>query len=113
MFFAEYEKRINMLPRDKQDRISAIFTNPDKNPEFLESLPGFNVYNRLVYELFTSNNRNISSHDFYDIAFLRVAIPYCDVVICEKHWGHTVEKLKLDKKYNTTVTKNLMDLLQM
>lgn len=113
MFFAEYEKKISVLSKENQEKIKTMFMNPDKDPDFLESLPGFNIYNRLVYELFTSSNREISSHDFYDIAFLRVAIPYCDIVVCEKHWGHTVSKLKLDTKYHTVVTKNIMHLLEM
>ena len=109
MFFASYEQKICQLDEHERIKILQIFKN-NEDPNFLETMPGFNIYNQLVFELFTNKNRKIHKHDFFDISFLRVAVPYCDIVICEKHWGSIISKLKLDQKYSTHISKNIFDL---
>jgi hypothetical protein len=53
----------------------------------------------------------VHQHDFNDLAYLRVAIPYCDVVIGENYWSDRVKNNKLDLKYGTKVSTNLFDIL--
>ena len=38
---------------------------------------------------------------------LSVAIPYCDVVVCDKKMSDVVRRSGLDKRYGTTVFANL------
>jgi len=55
-------------------------------------------------------DRKIESNDATDIAFLNVAIPYCDVLVLEKYFHNLARNSKLDKKYNTRIIKSLSDL---
>lgn len=95
--------------------ITELFTENSKNKTLaianLETLPGFNVHNRLIYELFNNPDKDVHEHDFNDLAYLRVAVPYCDIVIGEKYWCNRVQNYGLDKKYNTLVTTKLLSLL--
>jgi len=49
-------------------------------------------------------------HDLYDIAALSIAIPYCDIVVCEKRFGSFAKDEQLDVKYHTLILKNLKEL---
>lgn len=115
MFFTEYGEQLKKLPLDLQERICKLFEQNSKNKTMaidnLEALPGFNIHNRLVFELYNNPYKQIHQHDFYDLAYLRVAIPYCDVVIGEKYWSDRVKANKLDSKYGAKVSTNLFDIL--
>lgn len=116
-FFAEYGQIINKLPDSNKQIIKSNFDNNKKNKQqmiaLLETLPGFNIENRLVYELLSNQNKKVHKHDFFDLAFLRVAVPYCDIVIAEKYWIDRVQNYKLDSKYNTITTTKLSYLENM
>ena len=112
MFMTSFEARICYLSDDEQKSLRVFIDKLKTNPETPEIPHSFYVYCKLIYELFTNNNKPIHNHDFYDITFLRVAIPYCDVVICENYWGNiSSQKLKLDKKYDTVITTDLKSLM--
>lgn len=49
-------------------------------------------------------------NDVYDIGFLMLAIPYCDVVVTEKLWAEIANRSGLAEKYNTKVVSNLLEL---
>ena len=36
-----------------------------------------------------------------DIATLSVVLPYCDVVVTERHWAHVSKQLGLDAHFRT------------
>lgn len=78
--------------------------------EFWQSVPTMDTET----ELFVSRNRHwdrsVEANDIRDIAFLSVAIPYCDIVVTEKFWVAVAEQTGLSKKYNTTMLANLGDL---
>jgi len=50
-------------------------------------------------------------HDRTDIGALSAAVPYCDVVVSERQWGHVLRTAKLDQRFGTTVISKLTDLL--
>lgn len=116
MFFESYRKLLINLPQEMTKNVTEIFTEGYKNKTqtiaTLESLPGFNIHNRLIFELCNNPDKNVQEHDFNDLAYLRVAIPYCDIVIGEKYWCDRVKNYHLDKKYNTVVNTNLLSLIQ-
>ena len=64
----------------------------------------------LVY-LYHDANRPVKVNHVYDIAHLAVALPYCDVVVCDKEMEHVVKQFKLDQRYGTSVFSNLDDAL--
>lgn len=116
-FMKEYEKPIRSLSPESQENIKNIFLTNNKNKTStianLETLPGFNIHNRLIFELFNNPDKKVHAHDFNDLAYLRVAVPYCDVVIGEKYWCDRICHYKFDSKYNTKVYTNLFSLLDL
>lgn len=114
MFFEVYKGKICSLSPRQQKDIKELFEENSKNKTVaianLEALPGFNIHNRLLFELYNNPDKKVHEHDFNDLAYLRVAIPYCDIVIGENYWCDRVCHYKLDKKYNTIVNTNLLSL---
>ena len=115
VFFEVYGKRMTALPPRMKNNIAELFEKSTKNRTEaitnLEALPGFNIYNRLVFELYNNPDKKVHKHDFNDLAYLRVAIPYCDMVIGENYWCDRVQHYGLDKKYNTVVSTKLLSLI--
>lgn len=116
VFFEVYKEKIMVLSSEMQKNILELFQENSKNKTKaianLEALPGFNVHNRLVFELYNNPDKDVHKHDFNDMAYLRIAIPYCDIVIGEKYWCNRVCNYNLDQKYNTIVGTKLLDLIK-
>lgn len=115
VFFEVYKEKIMALSPSMQKNILELFKENSKNKTTsianLEALPGFNIHNRLLFELYSNPDKNVHKHDFNDLAYLRMAIPYCDIVIGEKYWCNRVCNYSLDKKYNTIVSTTLLSLI--
>lgn len=111
VFFSEYKEWLKGLPDDLQDKMIKNFEKNLKNKTMmiknLEILPGFNIYNRLVFELYSNPDKSVHHHDFNDLAYMRVAVPYCDMVIGEKYWCDRVKHYKFDTTYETLVSTEL------
>lgn len=116
VFFEVYKEKIKSLSPIEQKNIGELFEENKKNKTTaianLEALPGFNVHNRLMFELYNNPNKDVHKHDFNDLAYLRVAVPYCDIVIGENYWCDRVCHYSLDKKYNTVVSTKLLSLIE-
>ncbi|MDU2489652.1 MAG: hypothetical protein E7D27_03525 [Clostridium celatum] len=114
IFFEQYGEILKRLSPEYRDKFKKMVCSNNKNKEktinFIESLPGFNINNRLVYELLSNPYKVVHKHDFFDLAFLRVAIPYCDIVIGENYWIDRIKFYKLDKKFNTISETKLFKL---
>lgn len=90
-----------------------------KSPEELidilgmfENVPTLNVQLELATARDRNLNKPVDPNDIEDISFLSVAIPYCDIVITENSWADyaTRKQLQLNKKYNTIILSNLLEL---
>jgi len=68
---------------------------------------------KLNYSIINNTTRSFDKNDYKDISFLATAVPYCDVVVTEKFWTSLIKSNKLDQKFNTSVTNNLNDLLNL
>ena len=116
VFFSEYKDKLEGLPQELKQKMMKTFEQNSKNKTMsiknLETLPGFNIHNRLVYELYNNPSKPVHPHDFNDLAYMRVAIPYCDVVIGENYWCDRIKNYALDNKYGTIVSTKLFDLLK-
>ncbi len=55
-------------------------------------------------------DKKVKSNDSVDIAFLTVAIPYCDVIVTEKFWGTLAKQKNLHQKYKTLLFSDLNEL---
>lgn len=78
--------------------------------EFWQSVPTMDTETELVVSRNRHWDRPVEANDTRDIAFLSVAVPYCDIVVTEKFWVAVAEQTGLAKKYNTTMLANLADL---
>jgi hypothetical protein len=88
-----------------------FFKNNNKR-DFIDSLPSFYTYYKLLFSIMNNKTRKIDKNDNKDLFFLSVAIPYCDVVVTENYWAHEANKAKLGEKYNTKIFANLDELYE-
>jgi hypothetical protein len=84
--------------------------NESRFVHFCKSIPTFYVLFYLSYRSEMYTNRQIDSHDFYDKVGLSVAIPYSNIVVCEKMFASIAKQQKLDEDYNTIILSSLQDL---
>ena len=82
----------------------------DQLMAFWEKVPTSDVEIELTVERNKNWDRKIHKNDATDMAFLNVAIPYCDIVVTERFFAMSAIKCNLDKKYNTVIIENLTDL---
>lgn len=88
-----------------------LFSIGAKNLDaFWENVPTMNVEIELNVGRNEHSNRKIEPNDTTDIAFLTVAIPYCDIVVLERYFYNLAQNQGLDSRYNTRIIRNLGDL---
>src|SRR3990172_4052179 len=80
--------------------------------DFFSRVPCLDIEIELVTERNENLSKAISPHDFVDVPFLNVAIPFCDVVVADKYWADIARRKKLDKKYDTVILNSLLELDQ-
>lgn len=79
-----------------------------RSREFLSSLPSVNAWDRLfLYLLHKDKTKTFDVNHLYDIGQLSVAVPYCDVVVCDKEMARVIDQSHLARQYNTQVFPNL------
>lgn len=76
---------------------------------FVFDVPTQHVFHVLRSSRYMNPQQGWHQHDFADFMALAVAIPYCDVVVTERHWRHVAVQAGLDKKYNTRIFHKLDD----
>ncbi|HEX3152646.1 MAG TPA: hypothetical protein VHR66_31530 [Gemmataceae bacterium] len=54
--------------------------------------------------------RAIDHNDIRDLDAMSIAVPYCNVIVVEKYWGHQVGATRLDAKYGAKVLTDLREL---
>ncbi|MEV7450644.1 hypothetical protein [Streptomyces nigra] len=87
----------------------ALVKERDGIPAFICDIPTRDVYHALRSSRYKNQQQQWHQHDFADFLALAVAIPYCDVVVTERHWRHVAIQAGLDKKYNTQILSKLDD----
>jgi len=97
---------INQNPGPFADR---VFKDEKAVENFFQAMPTSycNVQLTLFRDIYA---KKVQSNDMYDISSLSIAIPYSDVVVCEKAWHSAVKKMKLDSLYGTTVLRSIKEL---
>lgn len=78
--------------------------------QVLENAPTMITYIELTVDTYTDSKRPLRPNDFIDFSSLRVAIPYSDIVVCEKYLASIARQRKLDKRYTTKILSSLSDL---
>ena len=83
---------------------------PEGVLDFLSNLPSRHV-EHVLRTLRHENSQHVwKANDLADLGALCSSIPYCDVVVTERHWTHIVKRAGLDARYRTKVFSSLEDL---
>ncbi|MCM1987013.1 hypothetical protein [Methanococcoides seepicolus] len=91
---------------DLKEYFQDLFSSEESRYKFLKSIPTAYVFHTLSQ----NNGCAIEPNDFWDIAALAIAIPYCDVVVTERKWSNILNQKKIGEMYNTKIIHNIEDL---
>lgn len=86
---------------------TARFSSPEEWLEFAHSIPTLDVLVTLHLARDRELARPVHRNDFKDMAFLTVAVPYCNIVVVERYFAHLVQANGLADRYGTTVITDL------
>jgi hypothetical protein len=86
------------------------FKSADDWKSFFFDIPTMDIWMNLHHLRNNDKSKKIHRNDTNDIAFLSIAVPYCDIVVCEKYWAHLLNSSGLAFKYNCIVLDSLNDL---
>lgn len=76
----------------------------------LHDMPTMNVEFVLRRANFRNGSYTWKTNDIHDLAFLGKAVPYCDIVVTEKHAAQQLRMSKIDERYGTTVLRDIDEL---
>lgn len=76
---------------------------PEAFRRFTDSMPSSDVHISLVTAAHRNPQTRWTSNDIFDIDALAVAVPYCDVVVTEKHARHVLSAAGLPARAGTEV----------
>ncbi|MEP0338978.1 MAG: hypothetical protein ABJ388_09820 [Alphaproteobacteria bacterium] len=77
----------------------------------IEEVPTYYVEREIALRL-EAETRPIEENDFRDMQSFCAVIPYADEVIGEKHFVNLARQANLDKKYETRLSTNILDLAE-
>lgn len=80
--------------------------------EFLTHIPTGLTFITLWMYSDLQFRKEIEVNDLADIWGLTLGIPYCDVVVTERHWVSIAKRSKLDKICNTIMLSSITDLTE-
>jgi len=105
----ELKEALASLGRTSED-LFARFKKPEDWITFFHGVPTVDVLVTLSLERDRDFNRPIHRNDLNDIAFMSMALPYANVIVCEKYWAHIAKSTGLGMKYGTLVSTGIREL---
>lgn len=102
----EQLKKMGIDPKPFADSLSDI----EDWKRFFFSMPTMDIWINLHVLRDSDKGKAVHRNDTNDMAFLSIAVPYCDIVVTEKYWAHHLISNGYDKKYNTTILTDLTEL---
>lgn len=85
--------------------VRAWFTGPIAGVSFITALPVQQVFVELLYAAHRNLAYTFRQHDRVDLQDLALAIPYCDVVVPDRHWAHLATASRVAREHGTVVLK--------
>ena len=79
--------------------------------QFVHDIPTADVLVAFTKANLKNLNRTWKKNDIHDMDTLAVAIPYCNVVVTEKHAYTQMFNAGMEQKYDTKLFRNVEDLL--
>ena len=90
--------------------IKYIFPNKNSVEVFLKSIPTVYVF-QFIYDILNQDhNHKIESNDIWDLTFLAIAVPHCDIVVTERRWSNILNEKQIGEMYNTKIISKIKDL---
>lgn len=86
------------------------FQTVDDWKDFFLSIPTMDIWINMHTIRDNNMNRKIHRNDLSDIAFLSIAVPYCDIVVVENYWGNILNSSGLANKHKCTVLTSVNEL---
>lgn len=87
-----------------------IFSDENSREEFLKSIPTVYVF-QFIYDILDKDrNHTIESNDIWDLTYLAVAVPYCDIVVTERRWSNILNEGQIGEMYGTKIISKIKDL---
>jgi hypothetical protein len=78
--------------------------------QFIHDIPTADVLIAFIKANLKNLHRTWKKNDIHDMDALAIAIPYCDVVVTEKHAYTQLLKAGVEQKYHTKLLRRLEDL---
>lgn len=83
----------------------------DNVTKFVHAIPTADVFVAFTKANLKNLHRGWKKNDIHDMDALTIAIPYCDIVVTEKHAHAQMTNAGMGKKYGTKLLRNIEDLL--
>ncbi|MFI7285288.1 hypothetical protein ACIBRY_01225 [Streptomyces anulatus] len=78
---------------------------------FVDIMPSADVHVELTYAAHRNRDKSWESNDIFDIDALSIAVPYCDVVVTERHACHVLRTARVPARVGTEVFATLGELV--
>lgn len=83
----------------------------DDVTHFVHAIPTADVFVTFTKANLKNLHRGWKKNDIHDMDALAVAIPYCDIVVTEKHAHAQMSNAGMGQKYGTKIFRHIEDLL--
>jgi hypothetical protein len=87
--------------------LEEVFPDPKYARRFVDSMPSADVCVSLITAAHRNPQTRWTGNDMFDIDALGVAVPYCDVVVTERHARHALEIAGAPARSGTAVMATL------
>jgi hypothetical protein len=78
---------------------------------FVDIMPSADVHVALTYAAHRNRDKSWVSNDIFDIDALSISVPYCDVVVTERHACHVLHTAGVPARVGTEVFATLGELV--
>ena len=104
--FDEYATRLDI----KVNGLHPLLPDQFRGTEVLATLPTINMWAKMNMFIYHKDlTAKVDVNDLMDIGHLSVAVPYCDVVVCDNKMHSVLVSSKLDQEYKTAIFRNLAE----
>jgi hypothetical protein len=93
-------------------RLASIVSDPPSARQFIDSMPSADVRISLLVAAHRNPQTRWTPNDFFDIDAMSIAVPYCDIVVTEKHASHVLHAAGLPALTGATVLTTLDELAE-
>lgn len=100
----------NVLRKANMSIESFVWRGTDWVLDFLNDLPVIRVQSTLRAKNHANATRTWSENDLRDFEQLSIAVPYCDIVVTERHSAEILRVKGIDAEFGTEILRNVRDI---